>query len=349
MRREKLDAFLVWDRANTRYLTGFQGSASLICLTADHGFFLTDSRYTTVARASVSNLRVVESAPSETDHLIGILKRHRVRRVGFEESVPYRIFRQWCDKLGQVELIEATACIARLRECKTGDEVRRIVEAQRIAEKVLDHVLAQCRPGVTERHLAILARRAIEDEGGDGAAFDPIIASGPNSALPHHQPANRLLKKGDFVILDLGVVRDGYCSDMTRTVVLGRATDRQRAVYASVLEAQRRAISRIRPGVAVKTVDHAARGWIKAKRLGSPYRHSTGHGVGLEIHESPALKPGSDEKLRAGMVVTVEPGIYTPGWGGVRIEDMVLVKRDGREVLGRYPRNLIELTFDIQT
>ena len=344
MKRAKLDGFLVWDRANTRYLCGFQGSASLICLTGECGCFLTDSRYITGARASLPRLfRVVENPLCESDRVARIFKRINVRRIGFEESAPYRLFKQWTEKIAPIELVEAAACIDRLRECKSRDELRRIVAAQRIAEKALDRVLAQCRPGVTERELARWIRRAIEDEGGDGPSFDPIVASGPNTALPHYQPTDRLLRKGEFVLFDVGARVDGYCSDMTRTVVLGRATDRQREVYATVLEAQRRAIARIRCGIAAKVVDRAAREWIEAKFPGKCYRYATGHGVGLEIHESPSLRPQSNDRLRTGMVATVEPGVYIPGWGGVRIEDMVLVKRGGHTVLSRYPKQLREL------
>ena len=343
MKRENLDAFLVWDRADTRYLSGFQGSASVICLTAECGYFLTDFRYLAIAKASLSGWRVIKTKPPEANQLARILNRHRIRRVGFEEAVPYRLFKSWSDNLGKIELIEATACVRRLRERKTRDELRRMVTAQRIAEKVLDRILAQCRPGLTERQISRMIRHAIEDEGGDGPAFDPIVASGPNAALPHARPGDRPLRKGDFVIFDLGVLNDGYASDMTRTVVLGRATDRQKKVYALVLEAQQRAIARVRDGVAARSVDRAARGWISKQGHGEHFGHGTGHGVGLEVHESPSLNARSDDVLRAGMVVTVEPGIYIPGRGGVRIEDMVLVKHSGRQILGRYPKNLIEL------
>jgi len=346
LRREKLDAFLVWDRANTRYLSGFKGSASLICLTAAGGHFLTDFRYVTLAQQTLSHLRIVMTEPPEGAQLAKILRRHHTKKVGFEETVPYRTYKAWKDKLEGIELVEATALVKRLREEKSRAELARIVSAQRIAERVLDRVLAKCRPGVTEKELARELLHAIEDEGGDGPSFDPIIAAGPNSALPHARPGDRRVKKGDFVIFDLGVFMDGYASDMTRTVVVGRATERQQRVYQTVLEAQRRAIARMRAGVGGKTVDHAARGWIAGKGFGKYFGHGTGHGVGLEIHESPAQNPQSKDVLRAGMVVTVEPGIYIPGWGGVRIEDMVLVKRSGREVLGRFPKRLIELPCD---
>jgi len=343
MKRRKLDAFLIWDRANTRYLSGFRGSASLICLTAERGYFLTDFRYVTVARTTIPHLRIVQTRPPETDSLKCLVVRHKIRKIGFEESVPYRLFKSWSENLGKIELVEATTAIRRFRERKTRDELRRIVGAQRIAEKALHRVLAECRPGITERSLARRLAVAIEDEGGEKPAFDPIVASGPNAALPHARPGDRQLKKGDFVILDVGASRDGYMSDMTRTVVIGRATDRQRQVYATVLEAQRRAISRIRDGVAAKSVDRAARSWIAAKGHAKHFGHGTGHGVGLEIHESPALNPRSTDTLRVGMVVTVEPGIYIPGWGGVRIEDIVLVKLTGHEILASFPKNLIEI------
>jgi len=340
MKGDKLDAFLVWDRANTRYLTGFQGSASLICLTAERGYFLTDFRYLTFAKATVHHLRIVQAKPPEAEQLAQLLGRQKVHRVGFEESLPYGLYRSWHNKMEKIEWIEATALIRRLRERKERGELRRIVEAQRIAEKVLDRVLAQCRPEVTERQLARQLARAIEDEGGDGLPFDPIVASGPNGALPHAKPGERKLRQGDFVIFDLGVSKDGYASDMTRTIVIGRATDRQREIYGTVLEAQRRAIARIRDGITAKAVDRAARSWIAGKGHEKHFGHGTGHGVGLEVHEPPRVNPQSTDVLRSGMVVTIEPGIYIPGWGGVRIEDMVFVKRNGCENLSRFPKNL---------
>ena len=346
MLREHLDAFLIWDRANTRYLSGFQGSASLICLLAEGGYFLTDFRYLAIAKDSVRHLRVVESKLPPGDQLARILRRHHARSAGFEESVPYRVYNTWHEKLRGVELVEAAALVRRLRERKSREELRLIVRAQRIAEKVLAQLLARCRPGATERQLARAAVRAIEDEGGDGPSFDPIVAAGPNAALPHHRPGERRLKKGDLVIFDLGARKDGYSSDMTRTVVVGRATERQRRVYRTVLEAQRRAIARVRDGVAARLVDRAARSRIEAKGLSAKFRHGTGHGVGLEVHEPPALNRRSNDLLRSRMVVTIEPGVYIPGWGGVRIEDMVLVKRNGREVLSRFPKELIECRSD---
>jgi len=342
IRRERLDALLVWDRANTRYLTGFQGTASLICLTPAQGFFLTDFRYMNIARASVRGLRIVEAKPPEASRLASLVSRLHARRIGFEDLVPYRLFKTWQEKLAGVELVEATALLRGLRERKERDELRRIVQAQRIAERVLDRVLAKCRPGVSERQLAREVSHAIEAEGGDGPAFDPIIASGPNAALPHARPGDRRLKRGDFVIFDLGVSQDGYVSDMTRTVVVGRASERQKQVYAIVLKAQQRAIARVRDGIAAKAVDHAARQWIDGRGFGKCFGHGSGHGVGLEVHEAPAINAQSTDILRTGMVVTIEPGIYVRNWGGVRVEDMVLVKRSGHEVLGRYPKYLIE-------
>lgn len=341
IQRQRLDAFLVWNRANTRYLSGFQGTASLICLTPQGGYFLTDFRYSAIARASVEHLRIVQTKPPANAQLARILKRHRAKRIGFEESVPFRVYESWRKDLNGSELVETTALIRGLRECKTREEVRLIVQAQRIVEGALERVLAQCRPGVTERHLARRVLHAIEDEGGDEPSFDPIVASGPHAALPHHRPGERRLKERDFVLFDLGVRKDGYASDMTRTVVLGRPTERQRRIYQTVLQAQRKAIAKMRAGVDGRKVDRAARAWIEAQGFGRNFGHGTGHGVGLDVHESPNLSPESSDILRPGMVVTVEPGIYLLGWGGVRIEDMVWVKRDGREVLGRFPKNLI--------
>lgn len=344
--RKRLDAILVWDRANTRYLAGFRGTASLICITTERAYFLTDFRYLQIARSSVPHMRVVDNRASEVQCLARILKRNRARKVGFEPSVPYRLYKTWSDKLDGIELAEAGELIQALRERKQRDEVRRIVAAQRIAEKALESVLPACKPGISEIELARRLAHVIDELGAEGVAFEPIVASGPNAALPHAEPGERRLRKGDLVIFDLGAVVDGYCSDMTRTFVIGRANERQRKVYRIVLDAQKRAISRIRDGAPAASVDRAARRWIESHGYGKRFGHGTGHGVGLEIHELPSLKAESRDVLRQGMVVTVEPGIYLNGWGGVRIEDMVLVKRGGRENLTAFPKRLIELPCD---
>lgn len=343
MKRKGLDALLVEDRANTHYLSGFRGSASIICMTVDQGYFLTDFRYITVARASVPHLKIVMARTNEPSRLAKILKRHKVKRIGFEGTVQYRQYKRWRDSFDGAELVESSGLLTHLRECKTRDEWRRMERAQAIAERSLARVLEECKPGVTEKALERRLLHAFEDEGAEGPSFPPIIASGPNAALPHAVPGERRLKKGDFVIFDLGALVEGYASDMTRTVVLGRASDRQREVYQTVLEAQRRAISRVRPGAKAKTLDKAARSWIEKAGHGKRFGHGLGHGVGLEVHETPFMGPNSKDVLRPGMVVTVEPGIYIKGWGGVRIEDMVLVKRNGRQILGSFPKHLMEL------
>jgi len=342
IRKDKLDAMLVWARANTRYLTGFRGTASLICLTPDRGYFLTDFRYFSAARATVPHLMVIQTGQPAWKALARILKQHRASRVGFEDLVPYRQYRMWSENIGFVQFVEAAELITLLRARKSAQEQRKILAAQKVAERALRRTLEECRPGITECELARYLLNIIEQEGGEGPSFDPIVASGPNAALPHAHPSERRLKKGDLVIFDLGVFVDGYASDMTRTVVVGRATERHREIYRIVLEAQERAIAAIRAGVEAKKVDHAARSWIEKKGFGKQFGHGTGHGVGLEIHESPALNPQSKDILDTGMIVTIEPGIYLRGWGGVRIEDMVAVTRDGAKVVGAFTKELIE-------
>lgn len=343
VKREKLDAILVWDRANTRYLCGFAGSASLICvLPHGSGYFLTDSRYITLAKETIRHLEVHEIKPPAEKFLARLLHRRGIRKVGFEEMIPYSLYRQWGKAL-KVELIETTALIRSLREQKNRNEIAAIADAQRMTERAFERVLALCRPGMTERALARAFLHAIEDEGGEGPAFDPIIASGPNAAIPHARPGDRALQRGDFVVFDLGARCGGYHSDMTRTVVIGRASERQRRLYDIVREAQRRAVAVVREGVLACEVDKVARRWIDRKGFGRRFRHRVGHGVGLEIHESPSLNSDNRSPLRRGMVITVEPGIYIEGWGGVRIEDMVRVTPGGGEVLTRWPHRLLEI------
>jgi Xaa-Pro aminopeptidase len=230
-----------------------------------------------------------------------------------------------------------------LRMVKDARELERIERAQIVTDRAFEHILGLIEPGLSEREVALELEVTMRRAGSDGVAFAPIVASGPNSALPHAAPTGRLLAEGDFVKLDFGARVDGYCADMTRTVVLGDASQRQRDMHTAVLEANRAGRAAVRPGAVGADVHAAAAAVLDRRGMGELFGHGLGHGVGLDVHEGPRLGPGSEDVLAPGMVVTVEPGVYEPGFGGVRIEDLVAVDGGGHRVLTNSIRELIEI------
>jgi Xaa-Pro aminopeptidase len=247
-------------------------------------------------------------------------------------------------RLEGTDLVPTTGLVEELRRSKDDDEVRLLNEAIALGDEAFTWVLDRLVPGKTERQIALDLEIKMREMGADEVSFPPIVGSGPLSAHIHHTPSERELQKGDLVLLDFGCRRNGYCSDLTRTVVLGSATDQQREIYRVVLEAQRQGIEAVAPGSRGQAVDAQARGIIERAGYGDRFGHGLGHGVGLDIHEEPRLRRISEDTLQPGDVVTVEPGVYLDGVGGVRIEDIVLVTESGREVLGSAPKQeLIEL------
>ena len=346
MAAEGLDALWIAAPANRRYLSGFSGSSGWLLITSQVAELWTDFRYLEQAAQEAPGFAVVRHEPQLYPHLARRLEELGVRRLGFEaEHVRYGEWQRMRAALPEsVELVGIGGWVEQLRRIKDAAERAAIREAARIADEALLEVLAGLRPGLTEREVALRLEFAMRRRGAAAAAFDLIVVSGPRSALPHGQPGPHPIEAGQFVTLDYGAVVDGYCSDCTRTVVVGRATPRHREVYAVVLEAQRRALAAIRPGVTGAEVDRAARQVIEEAGYGDRFGHATGHGVGLEVHEGPRLSAlAEEERLEPGMVVTVEPGIYIPGWGGVRIEDLVVVTDDGAEVLTRVSKDLLEI------
>lgn len=346
MAAEGLDALWISAPANRRYLSGFSGSSGWLLITAREAELWTDFRYLDQAAQEAPGYTVVRHEAQLYPHLARRLQELEVRRLGFEaEHVRYGEWQRMRAALPEsLELVGIGGWVEQLRRVKDEAELALIRQAARIADEALLEVLAGLRPGMAERQVALELEFAMRRRGATAAAFDLIVVSGPRSALPHGQPGPHPLEAGQFVTLDYGAVVGGYCSDCTRTVVVGRATPRHREVYQVVLEAQRRALEAIRPGVLGAEVDRAARQVIEAAGYGDRFGHATGHGVGLEVHEGPRLSAlAEDERLEPGMVVTVEPGIYIPGWGGVRIEDLVVVTEDGGEILTRVSKDLLEV------
>lgn len=328
-----LDGLLVSHLPNIRYLCGFSGSNALLLLTSDAAWLFTDGRYREQAAAEIRCARLLVPAGGdlwkaaaarvrgrlgiESDHVTLVQRRHLADAIG-ARSRGLRLTRGW---------VEA------LRAVKEPAEVLAIRRAVELASSVFEPTVAQLRPGITETAWAGALEFALRAAGGEGLAFPTIVASGAHGALVHAAPGSKTIEKQAFVVIDYGVILAGYVSDMTRTVHVGRPGRRARQVYSIVAEAQQAAIAAVRPGVACSAVDGAARRVITRSGFGRNFPHSTGHGLGLEIHEGPRLGRRAPDRLVEGQMITIEPGIYIPGWGGVRIEDVVLVTAQGAEVV----------------
>jgi Xaa-Pro aminopeptidase len=345
MRGQGLGTLLVTHLPNVRYLCGFTGSSGALAVAPGGCAFFTDGRYTGQAHEEVRGARVVITQGPPGIAAARWLRSARARVLGIEGehlSVAARAALQRA--LGRAVRLRATAgLVERVRQVKDAAEIAALRRAVLLGSSLFEVAVNALRPGISERSVAAELEYAARRAGADGMSFETIVAAGPRSALPHGVASARLIPRRGFVVLDFGVILAGYCSDMTRTVYLGRPSGEARRMYEAVLGAQQAAISAIRPGVAAGTVDEAARRVLGKAGYGKFFTHSTGHGVGLEIHEAPRLAGGQSDLLAEGMVITVEPGIYVPGRGGVRIEDMVVVTRRGCEVLTPTTKELIAL------
>jgi Xaa-Pro aminopeptidase len=338
-----VDALLITNLTNVRYLTGFSGTNGQVLVKSDRSIFFSDRRYEARAADLVQGADIVIYDNKLTDSLPATLDGKA--RLGIESStMTLAEHSDLAEALEGVELISTKSVVEDIRRIKEPAEVELIREAIEIGDEAFEWVLDSLTPGATESEIALNLEVHMRQQGAEEVGFDPIVGSGPLSAHIHHTPSERSFEKGDLVLLDFGATVGGYRSDLTRTVVLGPATDEQRAVYEIVLEAQRRGIAATRDGAPGKDVDAAARNYITEAGHGDDFGHGLGHGVGLDIHEAPRLGRTSEDVLSAGDVVTLEPGIYVRGSGGIRIEDCALVTAGGAEVLGRAPKeSLIEL------
>ena len=334
-------ALLVTDLENVRYLSGYTGSAGTILLTADSGVFFTDGRYTLQARDEVRDLNVViepGTKPSELNKHLQALDRP----VSFEaDQVTVTRLQRWNEEAAGVSFVPTTGIVQDLRLIKDPGEIDLIRQSVEIVDQVFDQVVGVLSPGMTEREVAIEIDFRMRRLGADGVSFDTIVASGPCSAHPHHHPTNRPLQEGDLVTMDFGALRQGYCSDITRTVAMGEPGPAQAAIYQAVLNAQEEAIDAVRPGMKGMDVDAVARKAIERAGYGEYFTHGLGHSLGREVHDGQAFGKAVEQMVAVGMVATIEPGIYVEGVGGVRIEDDVVVTPDGCEVLTRSPKKLL--------
>jgi Xaa-Pro aminopeptidase len=344
----QLDGFLVTREVNIRYLSGFTGDSSWLLVTPDHCFLLTDSRYTQQAGQETFGCDIVETKKSLDKSVIELALNHKVRALGFESSHMtvegfYRLTQE-ADK--RLELIaEADPCNL-VRRRKDDEEIKWLRSAAQLGDEALGRIQAMIKPGITEKQLANELAYAMADLGSERLSFETIVASGLRGALPHGVPTNKNLSAGDMVTIDFGCVFGGYHSDMTRTFILGQPDKLQSQRYQLVLEAQMKAIEAIKPGKNTREIDQAARDLIKQAGYGDYFGHGLGHSVGLEIHEDPRFSPLSEAVvLEPGMVLTVEPGIYLPQWGGLRIEDMVVITENGYDILTKFPKALVDMTI----
>lgn len=343
----RFDAFLVSHLPNIRYLCGFTGSAGLLLVQDSGSVFFTDVRYDTQAHQEVKSAKVVIARKAPLAALAEFVgkgrKRAHARIIGIE-SEHFTLSDK--KRLGQltpsgVRWKDAPSIVERFRMVKDDEEIGLIRNAVQLGAEIFQRGVGVLRAGVKEVDVAAEMELAARRGGADGMSFDTIIASGARSALPHGRASTQPIARGAFVVCDFGVILSGYCSDQTRTVWVGSVTEDARRPYEAVREAQQAAIDAVRPGIAVGEVDAAARKVLRKAGLGRYFTHSTGHGVGLEIHESPRVANGQGEVLQPGMVITIEPGVYFPGKWGVRIEDMVAVTAGGYEVLTPTGKELI--------
>ncbi len=340
-----LDGLLLTSLPNIRYLTGFSGSSALAVMTARDALLITDFRYAAQVRDEAGD--VVRTAVEPQSLWLGLwrmLPHQNVRVLGFESAhVTHRDFARLLESGANWQWQPTADLVERLRERKDADEIGRISAAVNVAEQALADTLPRVRTGMTETAVAGLLEHALRSHGSESYPFATIVASGPRSALPHARSSTREARSGELLLIDFGAVVDGYCADITRTVVIGRATEEQRSIHAVVREANRLASAGVRPGMRGMDADALARSYIEAQQLGDAFGHSLGHGLGLEVHESPRLARTAEAVLPVGAVVTIEPGVYREGWGGVRIEDDVVLEPDGARILSSFTRDLLEI------
>lgn len=337
-----LEALLVTHPINRRYVTQFTGTSGVALITGSEAFLITDFRYITQAEEQAPAFTVVRHGDSIWQTVASLCAERKVKTLGFEaEHVTFSEYEQLNAQVEKISLRPTKGIVEALRIVKRDKELKIMEQAARIVDRTYEHICSVIRPGMTEREVALELEMTMRKLGASSSSFDIIVASGKRSALPHGTASDKVIEPGDFVTMDFGALYGGYCSDITRTVVIGEATDRQRELYGIVLKAQTETVKRLKPGMSGKAADAIARDIIKQSGYGDYFGHGTGHGLGMEVHEAPRLSPRGETVLKPGMVVTVEPGIYIPDFGGVRIEDDVLITDDGCRRLTHSRKELV--------
>jgi Xaa-Pro aminopeptidase len=344
LRKNNIDTMFVTEINHVRYLSGFSGSNGIVVLAPPKAYFLTDFRYVVQSQKEVKNCQIMIASRQLTTELPKLPIFAKKVRVGIEaEFVSISFLERLKDLLPQVEFKPTTQIIESLSIIKDSEEITKVRKAVRIADKALSDTLGSIKPGVKEKDIALELEYKMRTQGAENVAFETIVASGQRSSMPHGRASDKKLRKGDFITIDFGALYQGYTSDITRTFVLGKATEKQKNIYNIVLNAQKTACKAVKPGMACSRVDAVARDIIMKAGYGDNFGHGLGHGIGMIVHDRPVLSPQSNDILEPGMIVTIEPGIYISNWGGVRVEDDVLVTPNGGQILSKSPKDLIEL------
>lgn len=338
-----IDALLVTNLYNLRYLTNFTGSTGLALITADKAYFVTDFRYTEQAAEEAIDFEIVKNEGLIYKEVARLVEQDQIRKLGFEETdISYAIYKQ-LEELIETELVAVSGIVEKIREVKSEEEIAIIRKAVEITEKAYDYILGFVKVGVTEIEIANELDFYMRNLGATGVSFDTIVASGFRSAMPHGVASNKKIEKGDMVTIDFGCLYNGYVSDMTRTFAVGDPGEEMKKIYEIVYRANKKVTEAAKVGVTGAELDAIARDYITEQGYGEQFGHTTGHGIGLEVHEGPSISYRNEEPLVENNIITNEPGIYIPGLGGVRIEDDLVIKEDGNENLMKSSKELIIL------
>ncbi len=343
MKAEGIASFLITSPYNLRYLTGFTGTTGVALIGLEEAFFITDFRYTEQAAKQCVGYEIVKNVGPILEVVADLVESKTIENLAFEES--FVAFRQYVEleTLLEVDLIPVSGMIEELREIKDESEIAIVEKACEIADKAFSHILTYIKPGMTEIQVANELDFYMRSLGASGVSFETIVASGLRSAMPHGVASDKVIEQGDMITIDFGCYYNGYVSDMTRTISLGEPSDKLREIYEIVKEAQQRVLDAAKPGMSGIELDAIARDYIASKGYGEAFGHSTGHGIGLEIHEGPNVSKLAEKAFVPGNIITNEPGIYLPGIGGVRIEDDMLVTENGIKRLTHSEKELIIL------
>ncbi len=340
--KEEIEGFLISRWKNLYYLTGFAGEGEAL-ITKDKGFLFTDSRYAEEAKKESPDFEIVIDEPQKKDSRLAALEKtiaeNKTHKIALEsKNISYAQFKKYAERLPQVEFIPTEDFIEQIRMIKEKEEITKIKRAAQITTESLKEVFEIITPGIREVDIANEIAYTMRKKGAQREAFDLIVVSGERSSLPHGKPSEKKINEGELITIDVGANYQNYNSDITRTIILGKENERQKEIFSIVLEAQEEALKALKPGVKTKEIDSIARSLIKERGYGKYFGHGSGHGVGLDIHELPRVSPEEETILLPGMVITIEPGIYLPEVGGVRIEDLALITEEGYEILTWFPK-----------
>ncbi|OIJ16861.1 Xaa-Pro dipeptidase [Anaerobacillus alkalilacustris] len=344
LKKNEIEGILIASNYNRRYITGFTGTAGVALITETEAKFITDFRYVEQASEQAVDFEIVQHKALLVDELATQIKNMGIEKLGFEKChVSFAQYEEYKDWFENVTLVPTSGIIENLRLIKDEQEIKILKEAAKIADAAFDHIIKYIKPGLTELDVSNELEFFMRKQGAESSSFDIIVASGLRSALPHGVASSKVIQTGELVTLDFGAYYKGYCSDITRTVAVGKPSSDLEKIYYTVLEAQIKGMKEIKAGLTGKEADDIIRDFISQKGYGEYFGHSTGHGLGMEVHEGPGLSKKSETVLQPGMVVTVEPGIYISGVGGTRIEDDTVITKDGNDTLTFSTKELLIL------